>query len=94
MHLNVQSDKNKKKKTEFINEKRWRNQFFLGMVAIWNVSPHDPWLFFPQHSEIIGNWHPVLNTGYVRPGGPSSAWRLFFQDTSQAGHAKRIRSQC
>ena len=32
----------KKKTTEFINEKRWRNQFFLGMVAIWNVSPHDP----------------------------------------------------
>lgn len=21
---------------------------------------------------IIGNWHPALNTGYVRPGGHSS----------------------
>ena len=94
VHLNVQSDK--KKKNNWIHKwkERWRNQFFLSMVAIWNVSPHDPWLLSPQHCEIIGNWHPVLNTGYVRPGGPSSAWRLFFQDTSQAGHANRIRSQC
>lgn len=97
MHLNVQPNK----KTEFINEKRGGGRGQAeGINFPWPFECFSMWPLAVVPSElclgkaevwITGNQHPVLITGHVGPGGPSSAWRIFFQDISQAGNVRRIR---
>lgn len=83
-----------------------RESVFLGVAAILNAwahapAPPPPPTVVPSELRlgqaevwIIGNQHPALNTGYVRPRGPSSAWRISFQDITPRGIIRRLGSCC